>query len=67
MAAVVKVLAYVTGISVSLRGYHPLYHIQYFLDPISVTFFRQKMEAGGSLEILVYFLPDYMVSHIRRQ
>jgi hypothetical protein len=67
MVAVVKVLAYVTGIKVSFWGYHPLYHIQYFLDPISVTFSRTEDGSSSSLEIVVYFLPDYMVSYVRRQ
>lgn len=49
MVAVVRVLAYIIGISVSLRGYHPLYHIQYFLDPISVTFIRTEAGSSGLL------------------
>jgi hypothetical protein len=66
MAVVAKVLFYVIGTSISLRGYHPLYHIQSFLDPISVTFFRTEDGSSRFLRNIGYFLPDCMVSYARK-
>jgi hypothetical protein len=52
MVAVVKVLAYVTHANISILGYHPLYPIQSFLDPTSVTSDRTE---DGSFRYLRNF------------
>jgi hypothetical protein len=67
MLAVVKVFTSVTGTSILLRGYHPLYRMQFFLGPTSVIFFRTEDGINRSLRNIGYFLPDYMAPYARIQ